>query len=36
MGLPLSIAVNLSARNLLDEDLPRFVFECLARNGLPP
>jgi diguanylate cyclase (GGDEF)-like protein len=36
MGLPLSIAVNFSARNLLDEDLPRFVFECLARNGLPP
>src|SRR5450755_2148736 len=36
MGLELSIAVNLSARNLLDEDLPRFVFECLARNGLPP
>jgi diguanylate cyclase len=35
MGLDLSIAVNLSARNLLDEDLPRFVFECLARNGLP-
>jgi diguanylate cyclase len=35
MGLELSIAVNLSARNLLDEDLPRFVFECLARNGLP-
>jgi diguanylate cyclase len=32
----LSIAVNLSARNLLDEDLPRFVLECLARNGLPP
>ncbi|MGH8891286.1 MAG: putative bifunctional diguanylate cyclase/phosphodiesterase, partial [Acidothermaceae bacterium] len=35
MGLPLSVAVNLSARNLLDEDLPRFVLECLARNNLP-
>jgi diguanylate cyclase (GGDEF)-like protein len=34
MGLDLSIAVNLSARNLLDEDLPRFVLECLARHGL--
>ena len=35
MGMELSIAVNLSARNLLDEDLPRFVLECLARHGLP-
>lgn len=34
-GLPLSIAVNLSARNLLDEDLPRFVLECLSRHRLP-
>jgi diguanylate cyclase (GGDEF)-like protein len=34
-GLPLSVAVNLSARNLLDEDLPRFVLECLARHNLP-
>ena len=34
-GLPLSVAVNLSARNLLDEDLPRFVLECLARYDLP-
>jgi diguanylate cyclase (GGDEF)-like protein len=35
MGLALSVAVNLSARNLLDEDLPRFVLECLGRNKLP-
>jgi len=35
LGLPLSVAVNLSARNLLDEDLPRFVLECLARYELP-
>src|SRR5665213_4381514 len=35
MGLTLGIAVNLSARNLLDEDLPRFVLACLAKNGLP-
>jgi len=35
LGLPLSVAVNLSARNLLDEDLPRFVLECLARHKLP-
>jgi diguanylate cyclase (GGDEF)-like protein len=34
-GLPLAVAVNLSARNLLDEDLPRFVLECLSRSGLP-
>ena len=34
MGLTLGIAVNLSARNLLDEDLPRFVLACLAKNGL--
>ena len=33
-GLPLSVAVNLSARNLLDEDLPRFILECLARHHL--
>ena len=33
--MPLSIAVNLSARNLLDEDLPRFVLECLSHHGLP-
>ena len=35
MGMALSIAVNLSARNLLDEDLPRFVLERLAFHGLP-
>ena len=35
LGLSLSVAVNLSARNLLDEDLPRFVLECLSRHDLP-
>jgi diguanylate cyclase (GGDEF)-like protein len=35
MGMPLAIAVNLSARNLLDEDLPRFVLECLSRYDVP-
>ncbi|MCL6537024.1 MAG: EAL domain-containing protein [Acidothermus sp.] len=34
-GLPLAVAVNLSARNLLDEDLPRFVLDALASSGLP-
>ncbi len=34
-GLELAVAINLSARNLLDEDLPRYVLECLARHGLP-
>ncbi|MDQ1486176.1 MAG: diguanylate cyclase, partial [Actinomycetota bacterium] len=35
LGMRLSIAVNLSARNLLDEDLPRFILECLSRHDLP-
>ena len=34
-GAATSVAVNLSARNLLDEDLPRFVLECLGRNKVP-
>jgi diguanylate cyclase (GGDEF)-like protein len=36
LGMPLSIAVNLSARNLLDEDLPRYVLSRLAHHKLPP
>jgi EAL domain-containing protein (putative c-di-GMP-specific phosphodiesterase class I) len=35
MGMPLAVAVNLSARNLLDEDLPRFVLETLLRHHVP-
>jgi diguanylate cyclase (GGDEF)-like protein len=34
-GMQLSVAVNLSARNLLDEELPGFVLGCLGRYGLP-
>ncbi|WP_432547573.1 putative bifunctional diguanylate cyclase/phosphodiesterase [Kineococcus sp. SYSU DK004] len=34
-GLDLSVAVNLSARNLGDADLPRRVGEALARAGVP-
>ncbi|MCW2776445.1 MAG: diguanylate cyclase/phosphodiesterase with sensor [Frankiales bacterium] len=35
-GRPLSVAVNLSARNLLDRDLPSDVSRVLARAGLAP
>jgi diguanylate cyclase (GGDEF)-like protein len=34
-GLELSVAVNVSVRNLLDTQLPDFVRECLILNGLP-
>ncbi len=34
-GLDVGVAVNLSARNLLDEDLPRTLIEILDRHGLP-
>jgi diguanylate cyclase (GGDEF)-like protein len=34
-GSPLSVAVNLSARNLLDRQLPDDVHRVLARHGLP-
>ena len=34
-GFPLSVAVNLSPRNLLDEDLPRSIRSMLDDAGLP-
>ena len=34
-GTPLQIAVNLSARNLLDEHLDQVVAELLTRHGVP-
>jgi diguanylate cyclase (GGDEF)-like protein len=35
-GLDLDMAVNLSARNLADEDLPAGLLTILARHGVPP
>ncbi|MBI4492016.1 MAG: EAL domain-containing protein, partial [Chloroflexi bacterium] len=35
-GLPLSVAVNLSMRNLHDSQLPETIAELLAASGLPP
>jgi diguanylate cyclase (GGDEF)-like protein len=35
-GRPLTVSVNLSARNLLDEQLPTEVAELLAVHGVPP
>jgi diguanylate cyclase (GGDEF)-like protein len=35
-GLPLRVAVNVSARNLRDERLPDQVLRSLARHQLPP
>jgi diguanylate cyclase (GGDEF)-like protein len=34
-GRPLTVSVNLSARNLLDERLPTMVAELLAAHGVP-
>src|SRR6185369_11569893 len=34
-GRPLSVSVNLSARNLLDEGLPAMVAGLLATHGVP-
>jgi diguanylate cyclase (GGDEF)-like protein len=34
-GLHLSVAVNLSARNLLDENMPKLVRNLLQKYGLP-
>jgi EAL domain-containing protein (putative c-di-GMP-specific phosphodiesterase class I) len=36
LGIDVPVAVNLSARNLLDPQLPDQVEEALARNGAPP
>jgi diguanylate cyclase (GGDEF)-like protein len=35
LGIEVQVAVNLSARNLLDPQLPDQVQEALARNGVP-
>jgi len=35
-GLNLTVAVNLSASNLQDTDLPTFVADALLRHGVPP
>jgi diguanylate cyclase (GGDEF)-like protein len=35
-GLRISVAVNLSVRNLADEDFPRRTAEALERFGVPP
>jgi diguanylate cyclase (GGDEF)-like protein len=35
-GIDLEMSVNLSARNLLDPELPQQVTELLARYGIPP
>src|SRR5665811_194023 len=34
-GRPLTVAVNLSARNLLDERLPAMLAELLTVHGVP-
>jgi EAL domain-containing protein (putative c-di-GMP-specific phosphodiesterase class I) len=35
-GIDLEMSVNLSARNLLDPELPQQVAELLQRHGIPP
>ena len=35
-GLPISIAVNISADDLVDEHLPHFLLEIVTRSGLKP
>jgi EAL domain-containing protein (putative c-di-GMP-specific phosphodiesterase class I) len=35
-GSELSVAVNLSVRNLLDQDIPRDVEQLLSQHSLPP
>jgi diguanylate cyclase (GGDEF)-like protein len=35
-GIDLEMSVNLSARNLLDPELPQQVAELLRRHGIPP
>jgi diguanylate cyclase (GGDEF)-like protein len=35
LGIDLGMAVNLSARNLLDPELPAYVAALLARHGIP-
>jgi EAL domain-containing protein (putative c-di-GMP-specific phosphodiesterase class I) len=35
-GLPVAVAVNLSARNLVEEDLPDWIAQVLRARGIPP
>jgi EAL domain-containing protein (putative c-di-GMP-specific phosphodiesterase class I) len=35
-GLDLGVAVNLSAMDLMDAELPEFVARCLREHGVPP
>lgn len=35
-GVDLGMAVNLSAMDLMDADLPDFLQDCLRRHGVPP
>jgi diguanylate cyclase (GGDEF)-like protein len=35
LGLDIEMSVNLSARNLLDDDLPAKIFDILRRRGVP-
>jgi diguanylate cyclase (GGDEF)-like protein len=35
-GQPVAVAVNLSARNLVEEDLPDWIAQVLRTRGIPP
>jgi diguanylate cyclase (GGDEF)-like protein len=35
-GLPVAVAVNLSARNLVEEDLPEWIAQVLRARAIPP
>ena len=35
-GLDLGMAINLSAMDLMDADLPDFIHDCHRRHGVPP
>jgi diguanylate cyclase (GGDEF)-like protein len=35
-GLPVPVAINLSARNLVEEDLPDWIAQVLRARGIPP
>jgi diguanylate cyclase (GGDEF)-like protein len=35
-GLPVAVAVNLSARNLVEEDLPDWIAQVLRARAIPP
>lgn len=35
-GLPVAVAINLSARNLVEEDLPNWIAQALRAHAIPP